>query len=225
MNFKSFYLAESLQISLSKKAWQNLSSEAKEAISAWERAMWVDGPLEKHIKANDSVAKEIQTAMKPILDSIKGDTVTLYRGTSESLLGEKRFLQSWSSSEKVAKHFAGLSSSQVKDKPNLYKTHTVKEIEDAVEKFNKTGFLKFDGRYYMIDKKNPGYYNIYTKDRKFITDGNDLKDHLMSANDDNLKINHHRTKDKVVLKKEFDKDRIVWISNNLNSKEYIVRVD
>lgn len=225
MRFQDFYFLESVQISLSKKAWQSLSKEAKEAIQAWEKAMWVGGPLEKHIQDNDSVAKEIQAAMKPILDSIKGDTVTLYRGTSKDLVDEKRFLQSWSSSEKVAKHFAGLSSSQLKDKPTTYKTYTEKEINDAVEQFNKTGFVKFDGKYYKIDKKNPGYYNIYDKDRQFLTDGNDLKDDLMSANNDKIESNKHRTKDKVVLKQTFNKDRIIWITNNLNSKEYIVRVD
>lgn len=187
--------------------------------------MWVGGPLEKHIRANDSVAKELQEAMKPILDSIKGDTVTLYRGTTTKTLDEKRLLQSWSSSEKVAKHFAGLSSSQVKDKPTTYKTYTEKEIDDAVEQFNKTGFVKFDGKYYKTDKKNPGYYNIYDKDRQFLTDGDNLKDDLMSDNNDKIESNKHRTKDAVVLKQTFDKDRIIWITNNLNSKEYIVRVD
>lgn len=218
-------VTESLEISLAKKAWNGLSDEAKESILAWERAMWVDGPLERHIKANDSVAKELQAAMKPILDSIKGDTVTLYRGTTENTLNEKRFLQSWTSSEKVAKHFAGLSSSQVKDKPNVYKTHTEQEIEDAVEKFNKTGFLKFDNKYYILDKKNPGYYNIYDRDREFLTDGDDLKEDLISDNNDKIELNNRKTKGKIVLKQTFDKNRIIWITNNLNSKEYIVRVD
>ena len=225
MNFKQFYLTESLQISLSKKAWEALSKKAKHAIESWEAAMWIGGPLEKHIKANDDVAKEIRTAMEPILDSIKGDTITLYRGTSTETLGESRFLQSWSSSEKVAKHFAGLSRSQVKDEPNVYKTYTDKEIQDAVDTFNKNGFVKFDNRYYMVDKQNPKYYNIYDRNRKFITDGDDLKDHLITINDEIKKLNASRTKDKVVLKKTFDKNKIIWITNNLNSKEYIMRVD
>lgn len=225
MKFQHFYFLESVQISLSKKAWEKLSPEAKAAITRWESYNWVDSPLEKHIKANDSVAKEIKEAMKPILDSIDSDTVTLYRGASKKYLDEKRTLQSWTSSEKVAKHFAGLSSSQTKDMPTTYKIHSKQEIDDAVEKFNKTGFLKFDNKYYMKDKKNPGYYNIYDKHKEFITSGDDLREYLLSTNDDKIKTNEHKTKDKIVLKQTFDKDKIIWITNNLNSKEYIVRVD
>lgn len=218
-------VTESLEISLSKKAWNGLSDDAKEAISSWERSQWINGPLEQHIKNNDSVAHELRIAMKPILDSIKGDTVTLYRGTSKETLDEKRFLQSWTSSEKVARHFAGFSSSQTKDRPTSYKTHSPEEIEQAVKYFNEKGFVKFDNKYYVVNKEDPSYYSIYDRDRNYLTDGDDLLDSLTSDNNDKIESNDRRLKNKIVLKKTFDKNRIIWITNNLNSKEYIVRVD
>jgi len=225
--FKDFYFLESLQISLSKKAWDKLSSEAQQAIISWEASNWVGGTLEKHIKANDSVAKEIKQVMKPILDSIKGDTVTLYRGATKEIMDEPRFLQSWTSSEKVAKHFAGLSSSQTKDIPLTYPTYTQKEIDDVVEKFNKTGYVKFDNQYFIVDKKNPKYYNIYDKERNLVTDSetSEFRNNITSSYDERIDLNNKRTKDKVVLKRTFDKNKIIWISNNLDSKEYIVKVD
>lgn len=216
---------ESVQISLAKKAWDSLSNEAKLSIEEWERYNWIGGRLEKHIIANDEIARELANAMKPILDSIKGDTVTLYRGTSPKTLDESRVLQSWSSSEKVAKHFAGLSSSQIKDKTVLFKVYSEEEIDAAVDQFNKKGFLKFDNRYYVLDKDNNGYYKIYDRDRQFLTDGDDLKSQLIEDNQYKQERNESKPKNSIVLTHTFNKNRIIWITNNLNSKEYIMRVD
>lgn len=223
IQYRSF-IYESLQISLAKKAFEKLSRTAKDAILQWQRDNWIGGQLEQHILRNDDVAKELRDAMKPILDSIKGDEIELFRGTRTSNLNQPRLLESWTSSEQVARYFAGLSMSQISEIKPHRKIHSVDEIEDAVNEFKRKGFLKFNGYYYLMNKNDHNSYWIFNSERQLIVDGNDLKYDLITNNEDSIKIKNSLN-DSIVLRKKFNKSNIIWITNDLNSKEYIMRVN
>lgn len=218
-------ITERQDISMAKKAYASLSYDAKRAIDDWEASNWIDGSLERHFKNNDEVAQEIEQAFKPVRDSIPGQTIKLYRGIIHDdsySTWKNKTLESWSSDRRVAEHFAGLRSRQ--DGPSsLYDITSEEEIDQLVAKYEKTGFLKFKGKYYVRNKEQPKYYNIYNKNKQFITDGDNLKKDLMSDAEWAKKSNADKTAKGEVLEQDIDKDRIVWITNNLNSKEYLVK--
>ena len=224
-------ISESKQIALAKKAYAGLSYDAKDAIDSWESSNWIGGALEQHIKANDDVAKEIAKSFQPVRDSIPGDTVTLYRGIQKSDAEhtrhlKNRILESWTSDRNVAEYFAGLRSDQNKQgRSRIVKIPSKAEVQKAIAQYNAKGFTTFGGHYFLKNKEHPKYYNIYDKYKQFVTDGDNIVDQLTHWYDEYAEINQERSERGQVLEKAINKNRIVWITNNLNSKEYIIRVD
>lgn len=218
------FLVESNIISMAKKAYGQLSSEAKSAIDHWETANWTEGQLSKHIAANDHVAQEIEAAFKPIRDQLP-NKVTLYRGVvnqEDYDSWKKATLTSWTTDKRVAEHFAGLRQAH-SWKSVLHKEISDEEIANAVKQYNKTGFLKFKNKYYVQNKEHPKYYNIYDSSKQFITDGDDLEADLKHDQKWSKEINQEKQSKATVFKDQIDKNRIVWITNSANCKEYIVK--
>jgi len=209
---------------MAKKAYQALSHEAQSAIEKWEIANWTDGDLEKHIKANDDVAKEIEAAFAPIRNSLPVK-VSLYRGIikqGEYTTWQKGILESWSSDKRVAEHFAGLRTSG-SWRDLIKKVRSPSEIDQLVAKYEANGFLKLDGRYYIRNRDYPEYYNIYNSRKSFITDGDDLKKDLTSDSEWAEEFNAKLLDKAQVFAEEISRDRIVWITNSAGCKEFIVR--
>ena len=223
-------LSESKQIALAKKAYAMLSIDAKDAISSWESSNWIGGPLEKHIIANDKIAQEIHTAFQPVRDSIPGESVKLFRGIQpreqeHDVHLANRVLESWTSERVVAEYFAGLRTDQTKQgHSTVIKVPSVDEVEKAIAQYNAKGYTRFANHYFMKNKENPRYYNIYDRNKQFVTDGDNIDKDLRYWYEDYLDSNDDAEKGRV-LEEYVNKNRIVWITNNLNSKEYIIRVD
>lgn len=219
-------LTESKAISLAMKAYANLSSAARYAIDSWEAANWHTGSLAKHIEANDDIAQEIETAFQPVRDSIPGDTIMLYRGIIPIQNYDdwkNRTLESWTSDKRVAEYFAGLRYRQTSKERYLYKILSNNEIDDIVRKYEKTGFVRFNNQYFLRNKENPKYYDIYDKDKQYLTDGDDLREHIEDEMSWRKEYNAEKLGQAQVFAEPIDKNKIVWITNNLNSKEFIVR--
>jgi hypothetical protein len=220
-------LSESNVLSLAKKAYEILSPDAKHAIDKWESHDWIGGDLENHIRANDSIAHEIEAAFKPVRDSIPGDFILLYRGyipDAHATGWRNRYLESWSLDKRVAEYFGGLRKDQTSNERNLYHVPTPADIETAIKTYEKSGFVKFMNHYYVRNKENSDYYNIFDKNRQFVTDGDNLRRDLTRDVQHRTDRNRDRLESSIVLSEKIDKNRIVWITNRLNSKEFIVRV-
>lgn len=224
-------LTENKQIALAKKAYASLSFEAKDAIDSWESSNWIGGPLEKHIVANDAVAQEIDRAFQPVRDSIPGNTVRLYRGIrtrdeEHNRHLKYRVLESWTSDRRVAEYFANLRTDQDETGDSkLYDVPSINDVKKAIAQYKAKGYVKFANRYYLRNKKHPQYYNIYNRYKAFITDGDNIERELMDLYNDAIQYNKEINDEGQVLERNVDKNKIVWITNNLNSKEYIVRIN
>jgi hypothetical protein len=209
---------------LAKKAYSTLSREAQSAIDLWETVNWTEGDLVNHIKANDEIAQEIEAAFAPVRASLP-PKVSLYRGIIKDgsyTAWQKGILESWSSDRRVAEHFAGMRTSG-SWRELLKPVKSEEEIDQLVSKYEESGFLKIDGRYYVRNREHPEYYNIYNSKKSFITDGDDLKKDLLSDQKWALEYNQKILDKAEVFSSEIDRNRIVWITNSGNSKEFIVR--
>jgi len=219
-------LTESKTISLAIKAYENLSGAARYAIDSWEAANWHTGSLARHIEANDDVAREIETAFKPVRDSIPGDTIMLYRGIIPIKNYDDwktRTLESWTSDKRVAEYFAGLRYRQTSKERHLFKILSSDEIDAIVKKYERTGFVRFNNLYFLRNKENPKYYDIYDNYKQYLTDGDDLRQHIEDEMSWRKEYNAEKLEKARVFAEPIDKNKIVWITNNLNSKEFIVR--
>lgn len=227
-------LSEDIAIGPSKRAWASLSDEAKYAIESWESVNWTGGPLEKHIKANDEIAQEIHRAVQPVIAAIGAKTIRLYRGEQKSDWdSSQKYLESWTSDPNVAASFAGLQT------PNgrklIKEPITDEQIEKAMAQLRKTGFVRFRHQKFVLNKKvdwkDPQYngmldgpiYNIYDKDNQFVTDTDDPEYHWREDKEWIDKQNAKVLNKGYVREEDISVDRIIWVTNNLNSKEYIVR--
>lgn len=209
---------------LAKKAYLGLGHAAKVAIDSWETSNWIGGPLEQHIIANDEVADEITAAFAPVRAQLP-ETVTLYRGIvldSAFKSWETKHLTSWSTEKRVAELFAGLRYGE-KWQSLLYPELSDDEITQAAEKYSRTGFLKFKNRYYVRNKDVPKYYDIYDRSKQYVTDGDNLERDLRRDNETNKEMNAEKRSRSHIMEEEIHRDRIVWITNRLNCKEFIVR--
>lgn len=224
------FLQESAYIGQSKKAYSTLSPEAKNLIDSWESVNWTGGPLEKAIKENSPLAQEIERAFIPVRKTL-GRSIKLYRGyikQNEYHGWKDKFLASWTDDRRVAEYFAGLRITQ-NGKSSLYEPITDKQIEDAYRQYNKSGFVKFRRHIYKRNDshpslKAPDYYDIYTLSRNYETDGSDL---VQSLKDDQKwfnDLNNEKLAKAVVLEENIPTEKIIWITNNLGSKEFIVRL-
>lgn len=139
-------------------------------------------------------------------------------------------LTSWTIDRNVAEYFAGLRYSgptvhkQFKGLSKLFKVHTDKQIDDAVAFYDKNGWVKFGGYSYIRSKSNPRYYNIY-RGKEFQTDGDHgkLGDALRYEQSQSIELNQPKLHNAKILSQQIDIDRIVWITNRLNCREFIVK--
>ena len=223
-------ISESKQIALAKKAYASLSYEARDAINSWESSNWIGGPLEKHIVTNDSIAQEIAQAFQPVRDSIPGNSVKLYRGIrsreeEHNRHLKHRVLESWTSDRRVAEYFADLRTDQDGNGDSkFYNIPSINDIRKAINQYKTKGYVKFANRYYMRNKEHPQYYNIYDRYKNFITDGDNIERELMDLYNDAKDYNKEINEKGQVIERNINKNQIIWITNNLNSKEYIIRV-
>lgn len=215
-------------IGQAKKAWNSLSDEAKDAISSWERSQWVGGALENSIRNNDAIAKEIESVFAPIRKTL-GSTIRLYRGETvgSKFNAANKFLSSWTDDRKVAEGFAGLRTANG-EKDLIHTPITDAEIAKAYKDYQKFGFVKFRSKIYKKNDKhpelkNPDYYDIYSLNRSYVTDGDDLVHSLKQDQEWITHINKTKTDQAVILDKIVKTSQIIWITNNLGSKEFIVR--
>jgi hypothetical protein len=231
-NFKSF-LNERAEIGLAKKAFVTLSSPAKSAIDEWERAGWEHGRLVKSLNANDKIAEEIYTTFAPIREKMKkvyGSKIKLYRGIilDNTQYDKNKKYESWTSDKKIAEVFAGYRRFDIQKKHPSFFAEPISndDIKKAMSSFKKLGFTTFLGMKYAINKKYPEFYNIYDRNRQFVTDGDtdDLENKFKKKQKEIETFNKERLKGGKVFEKTFDIDSIVWISNSLDSKEFIVKV-
>lgn len=221
----SEFLIESQEINLSKKIFKTLSSDAQKAIESWESVNWIGGALENHFKNNTDIAKEILSAFEPIAIYLKrryGNSILLYRGLQKGGQSRPRVLESWTSDKRVAEHFAGLRKVDGW-RSMLYPEISDREIQEAIKKYEKSGFVEFRGKRYVRNKEAPEYYNIFDRNRQFVTDGDNIEEHLRSEQQWISKINKEKLDNAILLERRIPIDDIVWITNNLDSKEFIVK--
>lgn len=162
--------------SLAKRAHASLSTEARNAVEAWN-VNWSTGRLEEAFQKDSAVAYEIRAAFEPVrakLRQLYGDTVPLYRGEKakdgESDPGRKLF--SWSPVASLARQFA---LNYRKELPKPIKDDAIKQ---AVAEYNRTGFVSFGSKKFKRNSEMPDYYDIYDRHNGHITDGDDLEAHL-----------------------------------------------
>lgn len=221
-------LYESRAIGLSKKAYNSLSHEAKYAIDAWESAMWHTGRLVQSYKANDEIIQEINRAFEPVRAALP-EKVKLYRGLQHDPegindhIGWKEVpLQSWTEDRRVAEYFAGMRSDQAGENRWNHPVLSDDQIENIVRKYELTGAAKAFGHTFIRNKEYPQYYDIY-RGREYITDGDNLRQHLEDENQYRKDLMDKRANAGQVIERDIPRDDIIWITNNLNSKEYIVK--
>lgn len=207
--------------SLAIRAHDSLSSQAKNAVDSWN-INWTSGELERAFQKDSAIAAEIRQAFKPVrekLRAIYGDTISLYRGErhSDEVSSDSRKLFSWSPVKELADSFA--SNGRVTKKYGA----TEEEIKQAVETYNKTGFVTFRGRKYKRNKEMPDYYDIYNKHNHIITDGDDLEAELRGdQNDRDENVADGRSKGHT-FRADVPVDSLVWIpvGANLSQPEFI----
>lgn len=222
-------LVESQQINLARRAFESLSSEAQSAIHDWEMANWIGGSLERHIKANDEIAQEIERAFAPIRATMP-KTLHLYRGLRPNETKkdwQNKYLESWTSDPRVAKCFAGLYTKHgSKYRSRLRKVPTDEEIAEALHKYETKGFVKFLGHFYLRSQKNPEFYQLYDLNREHITSGKSswLKKQFKDTQIERQQHNDNLLRKSCLIEQDIPRENIVWLTNNIGSKEYIVRL-
>jgi uncharacterized protein YukE len=215
---------ESNIFGMTKLAYAKLSPAAQNAVESWETLNWTGGVLEQHIRANDAVAQEVEAAFAPVRARLP-ETITLYRGiiVQDEYRGwENALLQSWTTDRRVAELFAGLRRHGPDYGSLLYSEDDDSEIERVAAAYERTGFAKYKGRYYIRNKEAPQYYNIYDGSRQFVTDGDDLAGDLRRDNAWKKELNQEKQAKAKVFEEEISRDRVVWITNTLNCKEFLV---
>lgn len=205
-----------------KKAKMSLPFDAEHVIDNWQRANWSTSKLEKAYSGNgyEEMKNAIDTAFYPVrqvLRTVYGDTVPLYRGEKiyDQSKRENRILYSWTADASIAKQF---SNTHVK-----YNELTDEQIKKAVDSYNKTGFTQIGNRRYLRDKEHPEYFLIYDKNRQVITDGDDLEEYLRNIQAQQRERNKEYSNAGQVIQANVPIDDIIWITNDLNSKEFICK--
>ena len=210
-----------------KKAYASLSGEAQRAIESWETANWTSGSLEKHVQANDEVAQEINQVFQPIRMMLP-PRIKLFRGLihqNHYTTWEHGILASWTNDQRVADHFAGTRNGDGKWSSALKPVVTDQDIAQLLRQFERTGFIRWRNQFFVQNKEHPKYYNIYDRNRQFVTDGDCSKlEKTLQQDNDHAKEHNDKLQSKgEVLEKEISRDDVVWITNRLNCKEFIVR--
>jgi hypothetical protein len=221
-DMRLYHLTENKDYALAKRVFKTLSHQAQQALGSWEWANWDNGDLSQSFERNDAIAQEIETAFAPIRDDMRrryGDTITLYRGISpsERPVRSDRQLFSWTSSRDIARHFAGEDRrfDNVKPIPD-------EAVHQALANFKRRGFVTFRNKKYMLNKRNPKYYEIYNRHGQSITDGDNLERELWDEQRAYNDILKKKSAGRVVSH-AIPIDDIVWVLMGGNANEYIVR--
>lgn len=210
-------------IAASIKAKATLSSTALAALDAWN-VNWTTGPLEQAFRSNSALAQEINHAFEPVkvvIRSTYGDTIELYRGQrdyEENELTPNRVLFSWTSDPQVAKDF--LNRHQIR------KVFTDAEIKNAIETFKRTGYCKLGSYAYKVAMDDPDMYWMY-RGHENITGGdvNELEADLRDQQRDQIEYNDEMAETGTLYHTRVSVDDIVWVINDLGSKEFIVKLN
>lgn len=204
---------------LAIKAYESLSFDAKRAIDNWN----VNWDVSELAKANTAIYDEIYQAYQPVRDRIKrtyGDSIELYRG--EKAGGEKsdstRKLYSWTPSQELARKFG-------KGVKSLPRRITQTEVDNAVKKFNSTGYAQIAGYKYV--KQNNGYA-LYDKDNQYITGGylDEVEQDIQQSIDDKNEYVDRLDASGIVRKELINVDDIAFIpvNKNISMPEFVVHV-
>jgi hypothetical protein len=218
-------------INASKKAYASLPDEAKRAVREWETANWDEGKLSDAYRNKNELLKTINDAFAPVkqkMHQLFGDTITLHRGQRTLApkgevrdftgdFNEDKVLFSFSFDENVARDFA--------HGRHRYNIPSDDEIKRAVAQYNKTGYVQFGGKHYKRLKDYPNYFGIYDRYRRYITDGDNLEELLMGYKGQNERNKEEAESKGSVKTVEVPIDKILWITNNLGSKEFIVALN
>lgn len=209
-------LTEGPIINLSKKIFQTLSPESQNAIEMWESGGWDIGPLQRAVNSNSDIAKEIFQKSQPIRDMLKkkGPTIHLYRGLRndpEYSPSSTRTLESWTSDRRVAEVFANLRTFDRSNShpSNLFDPISDQEVQQAVDTYNRTGFVTFYGKKYRRSKDNPEIFDIYDRYNHHITDGEDIHSTFKEIQSYINELNAERASAGKVIEDDIDVDRIV----------------
>lgn len=227
MGFKQFLLEKREKdykfaevVNASIKAYGKLPDDCKRFIDEWETSNWSKGELEQAFKEHSLCYGEIVKAFHPVKTLLKdqfGDSIRLFRGTknNRNSSDNDRMLFSWTYDENLAKEFAY----------GVGKFHDIpsdEDIEQAVQQYEQTGFVKFGNYKYKRLSDNPKYFGIYSKNNRFITDSDDLRKTLLRNRKTDKESNDDRLNKGTVHLTDVNIDDIVWITNRLGSKEFIV---
>lgn len=225
------------------KAYKTLSATARNALDNWESTGWIRGDLQQQFTAGHGpLVDELTAAFEPVRQYLKSahpsGTIMLYRGLYRADDDEfqqstgyqydarkTNVLTSWTSEKKSAEIFAGIRSAAKKHRSFLTQSHNQKEIDDAVDRFEKTGFARYRNYRFKISKTDPKYFDIYDDYIGYLTDGY-TKDFRRDLEQKKLEIdqdNDQKMALATILHQPVSIDKIVWISNKLNNKEFIVR--
>jgi hypothetical protein len=221
-----YQLFENKDYALAKRLFMSLSDKAQQYIKSWEIMNWDEGNLSVAYEKNDPVAQEINQKFEAVREDMRkryGDTITLYRGIDETdrPVRSGRLLFSWTSSEQIARLFAGNEGNPAKNKINPI---TDEEIAAALARYEQTGFVSFRGMKYKINKRSPQYYDIYDRHNQYVTDGDNLEREFRRKQDyyDEVIAKRNKVPGRVV-KKEIPIDDVVWVLMGGNANEYIVK--
>lgn len=207
-----------------RKAEQTLSYEAKNALERWLSFNWTTGNLSKDFQnGKGGTFAEVYQAFEPVRREIRrvyGDSVLLYRGMKKERPREgydmsNNRLYSWTFDEKVADGYAY---------PNQKWNHkplTATEIDALVDRYNQTGFIQYAGRYYKRSQSDPDFYDIYDRNRQFVTDGDDIRQELVDSERDKQETMADNIAKGQVAAKQIPVEDIVWLAAN-SEKEAIV---
>ena len=211
-------------VNASHKAYDTLSYQAQSVLTEWESANWDTGSLSQSHASNNEVMQEISQAFAPVralMHQLFGETIRLHRGqraVTPDRMTPNRQLFSFTFSEKVAKDFV-FGTHKFRDIPSI------EDIKAAVKQYERLGFVTFDGSKYKKSKEYPGYFNIYDSRNNHITDGKDLEEWLMRTRSQNIESQDERKAGGQVHTIDVPIDKIIWITNRLNSKEFIVALN
>lgn len=210
-------------INAAKKAVNSLSYDARRAVKEWQSSNWDTGTLQRSHINKDEIFQEIEAAFAPVKATLKamfGDTIRLHRGQRTFKDGEyssdERPLFSFSFDEQVAKDFAH---------GKLDRESSQEEIDDAVERYERTGFTTFRGKKFKKNTTYPNFFDIYDKRNNYITDGDDIRKTLTSMAADATDYNSERRERGKVYTIDVPIDKIFWVTNDLGSKEFIVALN
>lgn len=218
---------ENRDYAVAKKLFRSLSSLAKSYINSWEIANWDQGDLSNAFESDDPVAQEIYSKGEPLRDAIRrrhGDHIKLYRGIIDKpdrSVRSDRLLFSWTSSRHMAEVFAG---KDLRDSKRRLKPISNQDVQNALARYERTGFTTFYNKKYIRNRQAPQYYNIYDKHNQYVTDGDnmerDFKEIQQYVNDAVEKMNTYEGR---VVEKSIPVDDIIWVLMGGNANEYIVR--